>query len=417
MLISTQPDSKGKAAALERARQLTEFRWTPVRDVPVYAKAAGKTVLPAGKEKQGMLYSSTEPTDKFITENISFETFRTIIANPDSALYTKDIGGHNNSWAYFGIVCNGLVRYALNIRRRYSTKRWPTIPGMRKVADEGKYAVEEIRLCDVLYAFGKGRNHVAFVTDILRDENGTVQQVEVSEAIRPVCVRRQFAPEAFYEEYKLFALWRYDFIDTVPRPVLQDAKTFFTDRLSGLPAIAVDYGDKTNYRTHEDVVISTFCEGENEIEICCEGKQIEKFLISGVGKVQRSFPRGYYTVRHVKTDETVCFCVTEPEISHSVQKDEITIKADACDSESRILYMEFREKGKAEEIQGTGKDDENSAVFFYSDQCASLAKVEELTEEEKESGVFTRKIPEDAANFKVYFENKYGIWTHTMIKI
>lgn len=114
--------SRGKKAALFRARQLTEFEWTPVCDIPVYTKQTGKTVLPAEKLVRGMIYSSLEPTDKFVCENISFETFTTIVNNPDSALYCKDIAGHNNSWAYFGLVCNGLVRYALNIRRRYSTK-------------------------------------------------------------------------------------------------------------------------------------------------------------------------------------------------------------------------------------------------------------------------------------------------------
>ena len=123
MLISTKPNTKGKEAVLYRSRQLTEFQWTPQGDIPVYTKATGRTKLQAGDPQLGMLYSSTEPTDKFITENISFETFLSIVANPDSALYQKDLNGHNNSWAYFGIVCNGLARYAFNIRRRYSTKR------------------------------------------------------------------------------------------------------------------------------------------------------------------------------------------------------------------------------------------------------------------------------------------------------
>lgn len=58
------------------------------------------------------------------------------------------------------------------------------------------------------------------------------------------------------------------------------------------------------------------------------------------------------------------------------------------------------------------------AVVTYYNPCSSaLAKLEELTDDEKAKGIFSRKIPDDAANFKVYFENKYGIWTHTMIKI
>jgi len=43
--------------------------------------------------------------------------------------------------------------------------------------------------------------------------------------------------------------------------------------------------------------------------------------------------------------------------------------------------------------------------------------MEELTDAEKKTGYFARVIPADAAYFKVYFENKYGVWTHTMIRI
>ncbi len=416
MLCSTKPDSKGKEAVLFRSRQLTEFCWTPVGDIPVYTKATGKTKLPAGEQQLGMLYSSTEPTDKFITENISFETFLSIVANPDSALYHKDLNGHNNSWAYFGIVCNGLARYAFNIRRRYSTKRWSVVPGMRKIADEGTYRAEEIALCDVLHAFGNGRNHVALITDILRDETGEIRQIEVSEAIRPTCVRKQYDLNAFFEQFKLFALWRYDFVDEVPMPdPVQDAQ--LRQGVPSLPVIAVDYGNKTNYRTYEDVVISTFAQAESEVEICRDGEVIEKITLPGRSRIQRRFDRGYYTIIHKNTGKTVEFCVTEPEISHRVENGMLIVKADPGDPESRISHMEFREKSKGETQQATGGCEGFETAVYYDPRCASLSKLEELTDEEKNTGVFARAIPADAVNFKVCFENKYGMWTHTMIRI
>ena len=416
MLVHTKPDTKGKEAVLFRSRQLTEFRWTPAGDIPVYTKATGKTKLSAGVEQLGMLYSSTEPTDKFITENISFETFLTIVANPDSALYHKDLNGHNNSWAYFGIVCNGLARYAFNIQRRYSTKRWPTIPGMRKIADEGNYSPEQIALCDVLYAFGKGRNHVALITDILRDADGTIRQIEVSEAVRPTCERKQYDLDTFFEKYQLFALWRYDFVDEVPMPdPIQDAH--LRQGVPGLPVIAVDYGNKTNYRTYEDVVISTFTENDSEVEICRGGEVIECVKVPGRSRIVRRFDRGYYTIIHKTTRSTVEFCVTDPQIRHSVEKGMLIIKADPCDPESRISHLEFRERSKGETQRSSGGCEGFEADVRYDPRCASLSKMEELTDEEKKTGEFARKIPSDAVNFKVSFENRYGFWTHTMIKI
>ena len=38
MLISTLPQNDGERAALARSLRLTEFVWTPVRDVPTYVK-------------------------------------------------------------------------------------------------------------------------------------------------------------------------------------------------------------------------------------------------------------------------------------------------------------------------------------------------------------------------------------------
>ena len=43
MLVSTKPDSKGKEAVIFRSRQLTEFQWIPVGDIPVFTKKTGKT--------------------------------------------------------------------------------------------------------------------------------------------------------------------------------------------------------------------------------------------------------------------------------------------------------------------------------------------------------------------------------------
>ena len=403
-LISTKPDSAGKTAALARSAQLTEFRWTPLRDVPTYTKAAGRTVLPAGVEVVGMPYSSTEPTDKFIAENVSFETLLSAMANPDSVLYTKDLGGRNNAWAYYGIVCNGLVRYALGIHRRYNTMRWGDIPGMRQVAPRGAYSAEEIRLCDVLHAFGEGRNHVALITDILRDEDGVIRQIEVSEAARPSCRRVCYSVEEYFEKFDLFALWRYDFIDDVP-PYDDSADAMLAgfDSAAALPAITVDNGDKSNYLYGEETVLSIFKEGQHTLEIRRNGTLIEKLEISAPCRLTRTFEAGYYTASLAKAGESTEFCVNRPDISYERSGDSVAVRADACDPDSRILYMDFR-------MKTSGKSDDPL-------RCAALSRVEELSEEEISSGVITREIPDDAGNFKVYFINRYGVWTHRMLFI
>ena len=222
--------------------------------------------------------------------------------------------------------------------------------------------------------------------------------------------------DTFFEKYQLFALWRYDFVDEVPMPdPIQDAH--LRQGVPGLPVIAVDYGNKTNYRTDEDVVISTFTENDSEVEICRGGEVIECVKVPGRSRIVRRFDRGYYTIVHKATGSTVEFCVTDPQIRHSVENGMLIIKADPCDPESRISHLEFRERSKGETQQTSGGCEGFEADVRYDPRCASLSKMEELTDEEKKTGEFARKIPSDAVNFKVSFENRYGFWTHTMIKI
>lgn len=395
-LLHTLPDTSAKAAVIARSKQLTDFKWTPLRDVPTYINKVGNTVLPANVELSGFPYSSMEQTDKFFNENVSFESFLTAISNPNSKLYAAGYGAFN--CCNFGIVCNGLVRYALGIRRRISTKRWYSIPGMRLIAKHGEYTADDIELCDVLYAFGEGRSHVALITDILKDENGSIVEIEVSEAVRPTCRRACYTVDAYFEKYRVFDLVRYDLIENVPLfdPEL-DNLLFESGLEKKTPKICVDNGNKSNYLAGEEVVFSVFGDEEDVVEIYCNGTLIEEIRVGARATFPRRFSRGYYEARLKEAKESVFFCVNRAKIEFSVENEILSVKADPRDASSKILYMDFRE---------------NNGTLF-----ASLAKYEELTDEEKQIGCFKRPIPSDGYNFRVYFENSYGVWVHPMTNI
>lgn len=132
-----------------------------MRDIPTYTIKDGHGVIPAGKTVTGFPYSSTEATDKFIGQNVSFETFLSAIPNPESKLYQSGHGALGR--CNYGIVCNGFVRYILGIPYRVNTQRWHTIEGMHMVFQKDSYKVEDVKLCDILHAFNDGRNHVFVV--------------------------------------------------------------------------------------------------------------------------------------------------------------------------------------------------------------------------------------------------------------
>ncbi len=388
MIKSTAPDTPQKEAVIRRVRVLTDFKWTPIRDVPSFLKNIGNTTLPQGVEVTGFPYSSTEPIDCFICENVSIETFVSAINNPYSRLYQP--GRATLNCSNYGIVCNGLVRYALGIPYRVPTKRWAQIDGMEMIKDREKYTVYDLELCDVLHVFGFGRNHVAMITDILRDGNEIVE-IEVSEAIRPSCVKRRFSVEEFYEKYKLFSLWRYKYLDRVP---LYDEKTDEIIKNIPTPVVTVDRGNKSNYLLGEEIIISLFSNINGNIEIIRNGALLESIAVSGNAVILKKLPVGYY---EIKFNEFSCeFAVNCATITHTVQGNFLTVNATSNDENSEIVYMDFRVEG---------------------DGASSLCKFEVLTEEEKKSGIFTRPIDSEAKKFKVFFKNKYGVWTHKMEEI
>ncbi len=396
VLIPDEPESDYYKWAIARARQLTEFRFTPLKDIPTHS-SAGKGVFKAGEEYKGFPYSSAERNDKFLCENVSFETFLSALANPDSVLYTKDIYNGNNGSTYYGIVCNSFVRYCLGIRQRCNTKNWLDIPGMSVVAQKGEYTVDELELCDVLHAYGEGPNHVAIVTGIFRDKSGKVREVEVCDAVKTNCRRKTYTESEFYTKWEKYKLCRYENIESIPPFDEQQNDILYNSGIEKTtPVIAVDYGNKSNYFYGETTVISSFADGENTIQIFRAGELIEEISVNGYEKIERVLEKGYYTVRLKGTEYFTEFCVVKPEITHTVANGVITLNVSSGDSESKILFMEYRGKGQ---------------VF------SGLVEMIPLTEEECESGVIVRTLTEGAYTYKVSFENKYGIWTHTIIQI
>lgn len=394
MLISTLPKTDAEKAVLARAKQLTDIKWTPIADVPMYLKKENVyKVFPKGVEVTGLPYSSVERTDMFIPENISFESFLSAVANPYSKLYTAGHGKENR--ANFGIVCNSFVRYAFGIPYRVPTKLWYTVPGMRKIADKEKYTAEELRLCDILHAFNDGRNHVALITDILRDENGQIVEIEVSEAVSPSCIRVRYTVEGYFERFKVFGLCRYDLMENVP-PFDEKADDIFRSGIDKiLPRIAVDNGNRSNYLLGQEVVLSVFIEGADTVELLKDGEVIREIQVEGRAFMPLTLDCGYYVARLKKDGAATEFAVVAATFTHTVKDGKLTVCATACDAESAVSHAEFRCAG---------------------DRVAAMAAFLILTDQERKAGTFTRGIPADAENFKVYFENRYGVWTHPMTK-
>ena len=66
-----------------------------------------------------------------------------------------------------------------------------------------------------------------------------------------------------------------------------------------------------------------------------------------------------------------------------------------------------------------GRDGYSDANINIQPEALNIygTHTERLNSIEKSTGVIERIVPNSAANFKVYFKNKYGVWVHRMTPI
>lgn len=247
---------QGKLNAIKKAYQLTEF---PFKPVGMIEKNKGYSSYLPDVEYKGMIYSSTKEIGTSVPAAVSFYTFATAVRNPRSKLYTDHINEPpyhgSNCRAYYGIVCSSLVSYALG--ESFNSYGFVESGLME---DIGYKIPEDVEVGDVLWRTG----HVALITDMLRDEDGQVQMVEISEAIHDGCVRRQYKRDAVIKKMK-------DSFEKVLRYRFYECNTQYEAYPQFVPVaeekpvpieynedLCVDKGDCSNYLVGEDVTINIF---------------------------------------------------------------------------------------------------------------------------------------------------------------
>ena len=243
------PENIGVLNTILNMKQLTDISYTLKANMP--HTTGGFT---AGSKKKGIPYSSTRPEALFVPNNVSFHTFMTALQNPNSYLYTVDLGdsGNINGDTYYGAVCSTSCGYALGIIPMYSTHQWSSIPGMEIIENQSAYG---LKLGDTIV----GNGHVVMITDITRNRRGRIGKIVVSEAVNPVVTSSILTPDELESRYPTtkYTYCRYKKIyaskheqspyvaveDEVPQTVIYNT------------AIIPRKGDKANWLVGTDVVI------------------------------------------------------------------------------------------------------------------------------------------------------------------
>ncbi len=324
-LYHDKPQSKGVENALKRARQMVDIKWTPRKMIPggyIFDTPTEKkfvdTWIPAHLPQEGMIYSSARIHRKFVGTNVSIETFMTALANPNSVLYTRPQHGLCRAgYSFYGSVCSVFASYVCGLPDPVPCAGWLKVPGVSVVESE---KLEDLQLCDILLIYDPPRkSHIAVITDILRDVDGKVHQITVSESTTPRCRRTDFTPEQFrgYWLEDGYQVTRYAGIHNVtytPSPYVPlDGDPYMEPPVYNGVFMA-DYGDKANYALGETVEFSVFEEGWDAVEISRPDGAADTLPITDGRVAYTPDIPGFHTAVCRKADRvsrSVDFCATQ----------------------------------------------------------------------------------------------------------
>ena len=175
--------SEGVKNIVQRAYQQVQIRWTPLKTVKGYINSKGNLsgTFDAGTEYQGIPYGQLVDAGKYVPHNASFDTFLDAVKDSESVFYTERgrYDGNSNESPYYGNDCSAFVSYAYGLPRR-TTSWFGDSDLFTKVSDN---SIQNAQIGD---CFNKKGSHIELITDITRNSDGSVAEVEVSEQTPPV---------------------------------------------------------------------------------------------------------------------------------------------------------------------------------------------------------------------------------------
>ena len=384
------PENQGVKNALLNMEQLTKIVYTTKAVLP-----QNMGDYPAQQPHQGLPYSSTRIEGTYVPNNVSFHTFMTAIQNPNSYLYTTDLGrdfGNVNGDTVYGSVCSTACTYALGIVANYTTSQWKKVPGMIQL----KPGSQSLKLCDTIV----GNSHVVMVTDVVRDGEGNVLQCVISEA-DGVDVKARYRTADHLD--RLFPADTYAFCRYTKLADVQHTPSEYVavgdqslEPVAYNTAIIPRRGDKANWYYGTDVVLDVLEKGDyTAVEVYKNEAHFNTILldasnVNGTGHVitQQGLPAGSYKARLINETDASAWCywiVTDASFTATPQED-YTVKIEFAATNAEPLFVQWTNAT-------------NNGAYHTT----------ELTPEQIAQGVAVVTPPSRAFRIRVAFRTEYGI--------
>lgn len=440
--LHKMPSTQGVLNVIKRARQMTDFEWVPISDLIRISTLTGNTyahspvfqdVFSANKKYTGIPYTnasyhaSNYGYSRMFVGSISLETFASAVRASDSAVALESYYDGQNNGTFYGAICSSFVCYALGVEPCF-TSNFINIPGMvnkgKLINGSTRFDVKKLELADIIIYPGQ---HVAIITDIITDENGDVQMIELSETTKygnanssllgsehgSLTRRKGWTVNDFFNWFKNYNVYHYGNIDSVTyepttySPMVDEFNMMPLVDFPCLPYMGNKFVYRKGYIPNSDILV--LCKGFSYLHVKKDGVD---FNVDGNG--------GLYEV----AGETVAVGFTEPGfyeayLCNVMDGVETTISA-SCQWRVSDADIAFSGDGDITFTITTDGNDIPKAVGFaptdsYPNYPWNDVLNDDMTVTDNGDGTYTYTFtltePTWAGAYcKVAFKNEYGVW-------
>lgn len=281
--LHCKPDTKSALNIVKNCRQMTDIKWTPATDLPRLMMNQWYHPLPdsaeqelyegvfkAGVEYKGIPYgrcvdykSGYGYSNTYVGINISFETFITSVGNEESMINKESVFNLSDHRSIpYAAVCSALTCYGLGVPW-VPTANIPNISGLKLI---GKINDNGILLPENNFHVGCVLNlqssHTATITDIIKDADGHITTIELSDAspagladrnyddgqLGGVCRRKGWTIDQIYTYWGEYSLYVYtNEVAYTPSPYVDIGNEFDMIRYEHFPIMPYE-GNKFSYK-------------------------------------------------------------------------------------------------------------------------------------------------------------------------
>lgn len=313
--LHQMPENDGVLNVIKRARQLSDIKWTPAVNIPRINRYDNdgrpyterfNDVFTAGVEYTGVPYSSAKGTKverwgytRLTTGSfIGMDTFATCVANADSFVSKESAINSSISLAsMYGCTCCGFVSYAIDVPWT-SSENFAGLISNGTLISKGlvsNASYDDFALADVLV---NTEVHIALISDIISDEDGTIRYIEVAEStthggINPNIQGGQYGGHArrkgwafsdfvnFFGDFTLCTRKNISTITYTPSPFVNVGDEFDMDTIPAYPCVpymgenfAYKYGKIYN----SDILIAS--DYFSELDVYKDGTLFNTFAVA-----------------------------------------------------------------------------------------------------------------------------------------